>query len=212
MKFEKLSENKIRIILTMQDLTEKHIDFHSFMANSIESQDILLDMLEQAKKETGFDPEDFNLKIEALAMADTNFVFTITKVSPEQETQKNIKKKFTVKKKALNSSCNTYAIYCFNSFEDFCGLLQFLKKSRLCNCISKIADNILLYSYKNKYYLQLNNINTEIALKYNFYAIITEFAKSVLNSRPFTSKLSECGTLIMKHNALKTGLKHFAKI
>ena len=54
-KFEKLSDNKIRIILSIQDLTEKHIDFHSFMANTIESQDILLDMLEEAKKESGFD-------------------------------------------------------------------------------------------------------------------------------------------------------------
>ena len=85
MKFEKLSENKIRITLSIQDLAEKEIDFHVFMSNSIESQDILLDMLEQAKKETGFDPENYNLKIEALAMADTSFVFTITKEVPEEK-------------------------------------------------------------------------------------------------------------------------------
>lgn len=88
MKFEKISENKIRITLTIQDLAEKEIDFHVFMSNSIESQDILLSMLEEAKKEIGFDPEDYNLKVEALALADTNFIFTITKMVPELEREK----------------------------------------------------------------------------------------------------------------------------
>ena len=48
--FEKLNENKIRITLTIQDLAEKEIDFHVFMSNSAEAQDVLLDMLEQAKR------------------------------------------------------------------------------------------------------------------------------------------------------------------
>ena len=51
MKFEKLSDNKIRIILSITDLVEKDIDFHVFMSNTIESQDILLDMLDEAKKQ-----------------------------------------------------------------------------------------------------------------------------------------------------------------
>ena len=210
MKFEKLSDNKIRIILTMQDLTEKHIDFHSFMSNSIESQNILLDMLEEAKKETGFDPENFNLKIEALAMADTNFVFTITKVYPETEsTEKPAKRKFTIKRKSLNTSTNTQAVYMFNCFDDFCNLLQFFKKSNNINEINDLADNVLLYNYKNSYYLLISNIHTDIASKINFYANITEFAKCITNSKSFASKLIECGTLIMKNNALKIGFKHF---
>ena len=50
MKFEKLNENKIRITLSTQDLIEKDIDFHSFMSNSIKSQDLFLDILEEAEK------------------------------------------------------------------------------------------------------------------------------------------------------------------
>lgn len=98
MKFEKLNENKIRVTLTIQDLVEKEIDFHIFMSNPIESQHILLDMLEEAKKETGFDPEDSNLKVEALSMADTSFVFTITKL-PAEEKQKSQRKNLLLKEK-----------------------------------------------------------------------------------------------------------------
>lgn len=209
MKFEKLSENKIRITLSIQDLAEKEIDFHVFMSNSIESQDILLDMLEQAKKETGFDPENYNLKIEALAMADTNFVFTITKEVPE-ERGKFPKKKFTIKRKSLNPS-STQAVYAFSNFDDYCSFLSFLRDSNLLDNISHIADTILLYGYNEKYYLLMNGIHSEVVNKLRFYTAITEFAKYITNSKVFASKLLECGNLIMKHNALEIGLTHFAK-
>lgn len=209
MKFEKLSENKIRITLSIQDLAEKEIDFHVFMSNSIESQDILLDMLEEAKKETGFDPENYNLKIEALAMADTSFVFTITKEVPEEKT-KLPKKKFTIKRKSLSPS-STQAVYAFSTFDDYCSFLQFLRESNLLENIAHIADSILLYEYKEKYYLFMNGIHSEVVNKLRFYTAITEFAKYVTNSKVYASKLLECGTLIMKHNALEIGLTHFVK-
>lgn len=206
MKFEKLNENKIRITLTIQDLAEKEIDFHVFMSNSAEAQDVLLDMLEQAKKETGFDPEDYNLKVEALVMADTNFIFTITKLPPEEKS-KISKRKFTVKRKNIVPS-STQAVYCFNSFDDFNDFLVFLSKNTLFN-YKKLAKSITLYEYKEKYYLLMNNINTEFIDKIKFYTCITEFAKCVTNSMVFASKLKECGTLIMKNNSLEIGFKHF---
>ncbi len=210
MKFEKLNENKIRITLTVQDLEEKEIDFHVFMSNSAEAQDILLDMLEQAKKETGFDPQDYNLKVEALVMADTNFIFTITKLPPEEKS-KISKRKFTVKRKSITPT-SAQAIYCFNSFDDFNDFLIFLSKNILLNSAKKLAKSITLYEYKEKYYLLMNNINTELIDKIKFYTCITEFAKCVTSSKVFASKLIECGTLIMKNNALEIGFKHFVAI
>ena len=212
MKFEKLNENKIRITLSTKDLAEKDIDFHIFMSNTLESQDILLDMLEEAKKQTGFDPEDYNLKIEALCMADTCFVFTITKVIPELEINKNTlktpRKKFTVKRKSISPS-TSQAVYSFDSFDDFCNFLYSIKECNLINSVSNIANSVILYSYKQKYYLVMSNINQEIVNKVKFYTIITEFAKYVTNSKTFAGKLKECGNLLVDNNALKIGFKHF---
>ncbi len=210
MKFEKLSDNKIRIILTIQDLAEKNIDFQAFMSNNIESQDILLDMLEEAKKETGFDAENSNLKIEALALADTNFVFTITKITPEADKNKVLKRKLMIKRKCINPS-TTQAIYIFHSFEDFCSLLKFLSQRNLMMYSSEIADNIELYSYKNNYYLLMNDIHSVVIDKIKFYTCITEFARCITNSKVFASKLKECGTLVMKNNALEIGFENFVK-
>ena len=75
MKFEKLTENQIRIILNIEDLREKDIDFHSFMSNSLESQDLFLDMLEKAEEEIGFNTKDYKLIIEAIASSDRKLYF-----------------------------------------------------------------------------------------------------------------------------------------
>lgn len=210
MKFEKLNENKIRITLTIQDLAEKEIDFNSFMADSAQAQDILLDMLDEAKKETGFDPEDYNLKIEALVMADTNFIFTITKI-PVEEKVKTAKKKFTVKRKNIAPS-STQAVYLFNSFDDFDDFLVFLGADIPTSFAKKLAKSITLYEYKNKYYLLMNNINVELVQKIKLYTSITEFGKYVTNSNVFASKLKECGNLIIKNNAIEIGIKYFCDV
>lgn len=209
MKFEKLSDTKIRITVTIQDLIEKDIDFHVFMSNSLESQDILLDMLDEAKKQTGFDPEDYNLKIEALALADSDFIFTITKIIPDEK-GKIAKRKFRVKRKNIDFG-STQTVYSFNCFEDFCSFVQFLKDSSLMENIKNVAESIILYTYKEKYYLLMSNVCVDVANQLKFYSSITEFAKHVTNSKVFASKLQECGKVLIAHNALEIGLTYFAE-
>ncbi len=66
-------EDKIRITLNIEDLNERDIDYHSFMSNSIESQNIFLDMLDTAEKEVGFNTRDCRLMIEAIALKGRRF-------------------------------------------------------------------------------------------------------------------------------------------
>jgi len=73
LQIEKITENKIRITLNIQDLQEKNIDLHTFMSNSIESQDLFYDMLDKAEKEVGFKTKDYKLMIEALAIPNREF-------------------------------------------------------------------------------------------------------------------------------------------
>lgn len=70
MKIEKITENKIRITLNVDDLREKNIDFHSFMSNSIEAQDIFFDMLKEAEEKVGFETKDYKILLEAMATLD----------------------------------------------------------------------------------------------------------------------------------------------
>lgn len=200
MKFEKINDDKIRIIVTSKDLQDKSIDFHAFMANPIESQEIFLDMLDEAEEKVGFDSKDYNLRIEAIVMSDESFILTITRVSAPKVAIPKIKRKFTAKRKFTDSNISS-AIYCFNTFEDYCNFLDAIHS--YSGSISNIAKSAILYKYRNSYYLVLSNINLKHPNKLIFNSYITEFAKYINNSDLFVCKLREVGDLIIKNNALR---------
>ena len=52
MKIEKLTENKIRVIINSQDLKDNHIDLHTLMTKTLENQSLFFDMLSKAEQET----------------------------------------------------------------------------------------------------------------------------------------------------------------
>lgn len=207
MRFEKLNEDKIRITLSNEDLIKKDIDFHSFMSNSIESQDLFFDMLEEAEKEIGFVTKDYLIRIEALAMAGGDFILTVTRRLPEK-TKNNIRKKVHIKRKNIKLDSSQF-IYCFNSFDDYCSFIEFFNKNGFKH--ANLADNILLYEYKNVYYLSIKGVNLNYPNLKKLFSCITEFACFVNHSEIFASKLSESAKLIMKHNAIRIGIKNFIK-
>lgn len=213
MKFEKLSANKIRITLTASDLKDKDIDSHDFMSNPLETQDLFLDILEEAKEKVGFNTTDYRVKIEALAMIDGDFVVNVTRMS-DTEKEKALpstctpKKKFKVRRKSLTSK-SQQAIYKFDTFDDYCYFIQYLAQNGLSR-VHLIAKEIVAYIYQNEYYLIFHNINAEDENLLKFYSAITEFGTYINNSALLISKLEECGKIVIKNNALKISLKHFS--
>ena len=208
MKIEKLNDNKIRITLNMEDLTERNIDFHSFMSNSIESQDIFLDMLDKAEKEVGFCTDDCRIMIEALALKNGHFIFTITKFDNTDEKKSEKKKTLHIKRKS--SSVNfTKTIYSFESFDAFCDFCTFLRDTISEENLSNFAKSIELYEYNSNYYLIFSNINVNsINLDY-ICSSITEFAHFVNSSELFERKIKEYGKLIIADSAINTCMEYF---
>ncbi len=207
MNIEKLNENKVRITLNMHDLEEKKVDFHSFMSNSIESQELFLDMLEEAEKKVGFVTDDYRIMVEAIALANGNFIFTITRSLPDHTHEKYKRKKIHINNKAKNFNKNK-SIYCFQNFDDFCAF---------CHCINlkipieykNILKSTSLYLYNNKFYLVFSDINLNFKLIKNISSVISEFGSFINSSEYFERKLKEHGNIIMNNYAINTCLKHF---
>ena len=210
MKIEKLTENKIRVIINDEDLEQNHTDLHTIMTKSLENQGLFLNILSKAEKEVGFYTENCKLLIEAFSTPDDMFVFTITKYSENdfKDTLLNPARKLTVKRKSVNIS-NSDSIYEFSDFEEFC---------KFCNCINnkkqfdmnKLSKHISLYLYNNTYYLIVANININYKNIKIFYNTISEFGKFVSNSSTFKTKLLEHGNIIIKKNAVSIGIKYFS--
>lgn len=211
MKIEKLTENKIRVIIKPIDLGQTDIDLHTIMTKSFENKTFFLDLLSKAEKEVGFNTEGCKLLIEAFSSSDDVLVFTITKyTNPDYNfscKNNSNEKKFIVKRKSINLE-NKDAIYKFDNFDIFCNF---------CVCINNIKDfevkklckNTHLYLYNNIYYLSLSKINTNYIHLRKFYSLISEFAKLHSSSSNFNNKLLEHGQLIIKKDAISTGIKYF---
>ena len=203
MKIEKITDNKIRIILNLDDLKEKKIDLHSFLSNSIESQNLFVEMLNEAERTVGFYVKDSKVLIEALASSDGLFIFTITKVEEDNPKRRAIH----IKRKSVTANYKK-AIYKFESFEEFCNFCTYINKNYLKDLSSYVKNNSL-YFYKDKYFLVISDINLNHPNIKGFLATMSEFAKPINHADDFESKLLEYGTSIMKRNAIKRWLQYF---
>ena len=202
MKIEKINEDKIRITLNLDDLKEKNIDFHSFMANPIESQGLFLDVLETAEKEIGFVTKNHKIILDALVTSDGNFVLTVTRNS------ENCPKKKIIVKRNMSDSNKSTIIYSFKQFEDvisFCKYISSLpNKDKFYN--SKLTS---LFQYKNIYYIIFRNVNLNSTKLKSFEIMISEFGTRVANPSLFEGKILEFGTKIIEKNAISVINKKF---
>lgn len=201
MQFEKINDDKIRIIFNLQDLKEKNIDYHDFMANSIATQSIFLDMLSQAEKEIGFITSNYQLMIEALAASDGSFVLTVTRT--KEEKKQTIKKlKATPKPKLLPLDKNIPTlVYRFNSFDDFYDLCNFIVVQDI-NKVAKTFNKAILYSYNDDIYLLLKTSSkADIEDIKPIISLINEFSNGIIQSSElFQNKLTEYGKILIKNN------------
>ena len=203
MKLEKLTENKIRIIIDLEDLNTTHTDIRSIMTEAITSQKLFYEILDKAEKELNFYTEGCKLLIEAFSSSDGILVFTITKYDSKYSDYVNssnhvssAKKKLTVKRK-MSNLFNKQLICKFDSFDDFC---------EFCDCINayksfdikKFSKNISLYLYNGTYYLVVKNININYTHAKVFHLVSTEFGKNISFSDVFENKLIEHATKLTK--------------
>lgn len=185
MKIEKLTENKIRIIVKQDDLKDKNLFVY---------------VLDRAKAEFGFDTDGHKLLIESFSVDDDFFIFTITKLL---ENSKDLSTKHFHKPTVVlkNLMC------AFDSFDDFCSFCSFIKNNTLK--IEKCFLNSKVYTHNNFYYLVVDNKNLSaknlLILKHS----LNEFGKVIKYSKAFEAKLIEYGKPIFKDNAIYNCINYF---
>ncbi|MCX7748185.1 MAG: adaptor protein MecA [Clostridia bacterium] len=202
MKIEKISENKIKVTISLNDLEDRNIDLNSLNYNSPAAQELFWDMMEQAEIQFGFNASDAQLVIEAVSDSDEGFIITITKLDEEgdfESIQKYIKNKFKKTdlrvKKRNRKVCSTLSIYSFESFEDLCML------SKRINWM--YTGDSSVYKYQDTYYLILTRNSFTASNQKSFEALMNEYGKKVSNVSFYEGYLNEYGTKIMEYNAIQ---------
>lgn len=212
MKIEKLTENKIRIVLNIEDLETNNIDFESLLNNTPETQTLILSILNQAEREVGFYTRDCKILIETFASFDGSFVFTITKTSPaSSRTSRFSRKKPQAKRKTFKVDEKTI-IYSFQNFDEFCEFCKALHIEFLSNkSLKLVCKNTALYFYNDIYYLLISGINANYEHLNLFFSVISEFTNRVDNYKNFDATLIEHGKAIFKKNAISNTINIFVK-
>lgn len=154
MQIEKVNNNKLKVILNINDLEKNNIDLNTFMANSLESQELFLDILDLAEEEFNFYVDNSRLIIESISISNNIFIFTITKLSDVND---------------LSSQNN---IYCFNNFDEFTSILPLVNKEIISNS----------YTYQNKFYLIINKLDklNTIIEEFASSKISSDYLESIL--------------------------------
>lgn len=167
MQIKKINNDKLKIILSSNDLSEKNVDIDSFLSNPIESQNLFFEILDLAEEKYNFDIENNKAIIEAFSLDNNIFILTITKISTEC------------------CSCNSnYKTYCFEDIEDLLNLYYFIKKNNIS------TQKIEIYKLYNKYYLTLKEEDS------TFENILLEFSTLLHTSSYMQDIFKEYGKKI----------------
>lgn len=208
MKIEKLTENKIRVVVHIKELGLKTANVHTIMSNAIKSEDFFYDILNQAEKEVSFYTDGCKLLIETFSSLEDVIVFTITKYNYSSIANTTSPSKRVIARKKAYAPNGKEIICNFEDFEAFCEFCNSIKGFNNME-ISKIVRSSVLYLWKGNYYLVINCFKLNSSSFDSFYSTLYEFGNLFSCSENFSSKLAEHGTVIIKNKAINVGMKYF---
>ena len=194
MKFEKITDTKIKITVSLQDMESNNLSVENVLSNSADSQKLIDSILSKAEAELGFKPDDSQLLVEAVAPSEGECIFTITKLLDE---------------KICYPKNGNLFIFKFDCFDDFINLCTFLDNFSYL-CLKEISKNFSLIYYNNTYYLKfVESEYSTIVIDY-IKTLFEEFGKDVSHSAGIDGILNEYGKVIFSKNAILKCINSFS--
>lgn len=147
MQIQKISNDKVKVIINSSDLLEKNIAVDSFLSNSEESQAFFFEILDFIEEKYSFDIESNKAIVETVSLDNNIFVLTITKLSSD----------------STANSC--LPVFVFSSLENIFELYLSLKKNFSFN-----LDKLYIYKFGNFYYVftdENNNVLENFLFEYS---------------------------------------------
>ena len=204
MRIEKVSQNKIRIFISKEDLHEWDIDFNSVTGNTPTAQDMFWSMMDLAEQEVDFFVNGSQLIVEAMSSSLDGFVMQVTKVEDEQMTpaQRRIEciknKNYRVRQKPQSFGKINF-IYKFTNFED---LVEATKQIS-----PKFLGQSKLYKFTTDYFLHITLNETETAKSID--NTLVEYGRRIMYHAISDGFLSEHATLLIDESAVEALANNF---
>jgi len=200
MKMERLSQDKIRIFLTFDDLTERGIQKDDMWREIPKVHELFSEMMDQAYSELGFDAAG-PLAVEVFALPAQGMVVIITRGKMEVSSgsfdtlDEDDEDVYEIELTLEQSDTVTYL---FHDFEHVLSAAQRIN--------SFLVDGGALYNYKNKWVLQLEPFEMDDKQYAMMIAILTEYGEPTSLT---SAVLEEYGKTVIADDAVKVLCAHF---
>lgn len=192
MRLERLSNNKIKIFFTFDDLFDRGVTKEEIRGNSIKVHKLFQDMVEEACEELDFDMSG-SIAIEIISLQAQGLVIIVTK--EEEDTLTDEEDYLNLKVKM--DDC-PYILFFFQDIED---VIQLCYRLRL-----KEISVSSLYLYDDQYYLLLEDIQE------NFFDAISSLAAEYGRASTLTLyRINEYGKCLIPKEAITTLTGYFRK-
>ena len=203
MKVEKINNNKVKIILTFEELEKREINIKDIEKNTEIAKNLFVDLIEESNIDEEFEFEDSQLLIEATSDNNNLFILTITKVENFPDLKKyslldkKVKSSKNLKTKNTNYKVESY-IYSFNTINDILNLCETSKKENL------FFGKNSLYKYNEKYFLIFANSSVKNQKFLKTFVFLSEFCDNYYSYNMLSSALKEKSQIIIENKALQT--------
>lgn len=200
MKIERLSQDKIRIFLTYDDLTERGIKKEDMWREIPKVHELFSEMMDQAYNELGFDATG-PLAVEVFTLPAQGMVVIVTKGSADDvddDQDPDLMHEEALYEMEVTLEQSDVVQFAFSDFE------HLLSAAKRVNNL--LVDGGSLYKYKDRWILQLDIVEVEEQRFQNLIALLSEYGEAAAVSE---AVLEEYGTTVIADDAIKVLCSYF---
>ncbi|UHA72939.1 genetic competence negative regulator [Paenibacillus sp. 481] len=202
MKIERLSQDKIRIFLTFDDLSERGIQREDLWREMSKLQELFAEMMDQAYTELGFDATG-PLAVEVFAMPAQGMVVIVTRTrwdnsSSSQSLHGDEEELDDVYEMEVTLEESDTIVFAFRDFE------HFIEAAHTVNGQFSVSGSLYQYNGQWIYHVEPNQLET--ARLQALIAILAEFGEATSVT---TAVLEEYGKCIIAEDAIAVTCQHF---
>lgn len=197
MRVEKINENKVKIILTLEELENREISLSDLENNSSLARELFLDLIEENNLDEDFKLNDSQLLIEATSDTENLFEITITKIDLNIGNNINKYTESKSSKRRKNSYKASSNIFIFNTMDLILELASNIKNQNL------FFGRNTLYKLDNKYFLIFSKSAIKNKKFMKTFSFINEYSSNSVFDPLFETSIKERADLIIKNNAIQ---------
>ncbi|ARU63045.1 NDP-hexose 2,3-dehydratase [Tumebacillus avium] len=199
MRVERLGDNKVRFMLSYDDLDQRGIDRDEIWQNGRKVQELFWDMMEKAYLETGFEVAG-PIAVEAFTMPTEGVIVVVTQLPSLPAHEQELLEEEDDDAEMTMISPDPFGAFTF-VFQD---LEEVIRAAHSLQAYEAVGGT--LYHYKERYHLFFDEDEVGEELYDTFWSILHEYGELSPTTK---AMLDEYGKRVMNGNAVQTITQHF---